>query len=93
MAGVVESEGVSLVLSAESAEALGVSHEGVWAMITLQVHSALAGIGLTASVSAALAQAGLACNVIAGYHHDHLFVPYERAEEAVEVLHSLSGRP
>jgi hypothetical protein len=35
-------------------------------------------VGLTA----ALADRGISCNVIAGVYHDHLFVPDDRAEEA-----------
>ena len=91
VATIVEPEGVSLVLHADAAAAIGLSPHFVAAMITLQVHSSLDGIGLTAAVSAALSAAGIACNVIAGYHHDHLFVPYERAHEAVELLRALPG--
>ena len=61
-----------------------------FARITLMVHSALEGVGLTAAVSAALAQRGIACNVIAGFHHDHLFVPWDRRSEALAVLEALS---
>ncbi|MEV7808617.1 hypothetical protein AB0O28_37260 [Microbispora sp. NPDC088329] len=32
------------------------------------------------------------CNVVAGFHHDHLFVPYERTGEAVAVLEDLARR-
>ncbi|HEY2126699.1 MAG TPA: hypothetical protein VGH77_05895, partial [Streptosporangiaceae bacterium] len=39
-----------------------------------------------------LARAGLSCNVIAGYHHDHLFVPHDRSAEAVTVLEALARR-
>jgi hypothetical protein len=58
--------------------------------ITLRVTSALDAVGLTAAVAGELAQAGLSCNVIAGYHHDHLFVPYDRAPSAVAVLEALA---
>ena len=61
-----------------------------FARITLTVHSALEGVGLTAAVAGALAQAGIACNVVAGYHHDHLFVPWDRREEALAILQRLS---
>jgi hypothetical protein len=54
------------------------------------VHSALDAVGLTAAVSTALADAGLSCNVIAGYHHDHLLVPADRVAEALAVLSDLS---
>ena len=32
----------------------------------------------------------MSCNVLAGYHHDHLLVPAERGDEAVQVLRELS---
>ena len=64
---------------------------GGFARITLMVHSALDGVGLTAAVSAALAEAGIACNVVAGYHHDHLFVPWARRDEALAILQRLAA--
>lgn len=60
--------------------------------ITLMVHSSLEGVGLTAAVSNALAAAGIACNVIAGLHHDHLFVPWWKRTEAFEVLTALNKK-
>jgi hypothetical protein len=84
-----EDEGLTLVLTQAEADRAGLSYDYVAAMITLRVHSALAAVGLTAAVSTALAQAGLSCNVVAGYHHDHLFVPVERGPEAVAVLQTL----
>ena len=59
-------------------------------MVSLRIHSALAAVGLTAAVARCLADAGLSCNVVAGFHHDHLFVPYERGAECVELLRRLS---
>lgn len=64
---------------------------GGFARITLQVHSALDGVGLTAAVARALAEAGIACNVVAGYHHDHLFVPWARRDEALAILQRLAA--
>jgi hypothetical protein len=61
-----------------------------FARITLQVHSDLQGVGLTAAVSNALAGQGIACNVIAGFYHDHLFVPWDRRDEALQILRELS---
>lgn len=82
-----EEEGLSLILP-EEANAGGLP----MSRITLQVHSSLTGVGLTAAVSGALAEAGIACNVVAAYHHDHLFVPEDRAEEAMAILRALSAR-
>jgi len=54
--------------------------------ITLTIHSALAAVGLMAAVSRALADAGIGCNPVAGYFHDHLFVPEGDLDRALEVL-------
>ena len=43
------------------------------------------------AVAATLAERSIACNVLAGYFHDHLLVPRSRAEEAVAGLESLSA--
>ncbi|MEU1813802.1 ACT domain-containing protein [Streptomyces aureoversilis] len=85
-----EPEGLTLVVRQEEADAAGLPYEYVAGWITLRVHSALEAVGLTAAVAQALAQADLSCNVVAGFHHDHLFVPYERAEEAVSLLEALA---
>jgi uncharacterized protein len=81
-----EDEGVTVVLEREEADRLGLAYDHVAALITLRVHSALDAVGLTAFVAGRLAEAGMSCNVVAGYHHDHLFVPFDRGAEAVAVL-------
>ncbi|MEU6016848.1 ACT domain-containing protein [Streptomyces sp. NPDC047515] len=88
---VTEPEGLTLVLPEEQAVSAGLRHHYVAGWITLRVRSALDAVGLTAAVSLALTDAGLSCNVVAGFHHDHLFVPYDRAVEAVEVLEALAA--
>lgn len=75
---VAEDEGLTLVVAPQQADAAGLAYDYVAAWITLQVTSALDAVGLTAAVASALARAGLSCNVVAGFHHDHLFVPYHR---------------
>ncbi|MET9653774.1 ACT domain-containing protein [Streptomyces sp. NPDC006460] len=89
---VTEPEGLTLVLRQEDADRAALPYDYVAGWITLRVHSALDAVGLTAAVSRALAEAGLSCNVVAGYHHDHLFVEHERAEGALAVLRALSTR-
>ncbi len=88
---VEEAEGTTLVLRQEQADALGLSYDFVAAWITLQVQSALDAVGLTAAVSRVLTEAGISANVVAGVVHDHLFVPQERAEEALHVLAVLAS--
>ena len=82
-----EAEGVSLIVPV-SDEA---DEPQAMRQITLGVLSALDGIGLTAAVSSALAARGIPCNIVAAYHHDHVFVPEDRSEEALEALKRLSG--
>jgi uncharacterized protein len=88
-----EDEGITLVLETADADRLGVrfAPDEVMAMITLRVHSSLAAVGLTAAVSAALTARSISCNVVAGYHHDHLFVPADRASDAIAALTELSS--
>jgi hypothetical protein len=61
-------------------------------MVTLQVHSSLDAVGLTAAVAQELADHGISCNVVAGSFHDHLFVPYDRGDEVVGLLTALASR-
>ncbi len=86
VATVAEDEGLTLVLPRGQADELGLTYDFVAAWITLRVHSALDAVGLTAVVATRLADAGIACNVIAGHHHDHLFVPADRADDAATAL-------
>jgi hypothetical protein len=84
-----EQEGLTLVVEQSEADTAGLSYEYVAAWITLEVHSALEAVGLTAAISKALTDAGISCNVVAGYTHDHLFVPEDRAQDALAALRSL----
>jgi hypothetical protein len=81
-----ESEGISVVATVESAERHGWPVDFVAAWLTLGVHSSLEAIGLTAAFSKALGEAGIPCNVLAGYYHDHILVPHDRADEAESCL-------
>lgn len=86
-----EQEGLTVILRRDQAERLGLGFDYVAAWITLQVHSALQAVGLTAAFAGALGRAGISCNVIAGYYHDHLFVGLADAEKAVQVLQRLAA--
>ncbi|PWV46197.1 ACT domain-containing protein [Chitinophaga sp. S165] len=85
-----EKEGVTLILSRETADRLQLPYTYIAAWITLTIHSSLEAVGLTAAFSAALAGAGISCNVVAAYYHDHIFVPVADAEKAMLALKSLT---
>ena len=86
-----EREGVTVILPKEQADELSLPYSFVSAWITLTVHSALDAVGLTAVVSQSLAQAGISCNIVAAYYHDHLFVPSKDADRALDILNSLAA--
>lgn len=81
-----EQEGASLILPRAAAEKFGLDVSLPMRRITLMTNSALDGIGLTAAVSAALADENIPCNVVAAFRHDHLFVPAQLAEPALAIL-------
>ncbi|SFP96454.1 ACT domain-containing protein [Pseudomonas borbori] len=85
-----EAEGLTVILPRLQAEQLRLPYSYVAAWLTLHVHSALEAVGLTAAVAGALAQAGISCNVIAGFYHDHLFVAHADGPRALAVLQQLT---
>lgn len=88
-ATVSEAEGLTVVAPLAELRAAGMRSEP-WARISLTVQSDLAAVGLTAAFATALGAEGISCNVIAGYHHDHLFVQWDRRGDALAALRQLS---
>ncbi len=85
-----ETEGTTAILPVERARELGLADAEWFRRITLTVHSSLEAVGLTAAIADALTREGISANVVAAYFHDHVFVPAERAEEAMEALRNLA---
>ena len=85
-----ETEGWTLILRRTEAERLGIAFTYPCRMITLNVHSSLEAVGLLAAVTTRCAAYGISVNVVSAYYHDHLFVPAERAEEAMMLLKQLA---
>lgn len=85
-----EEEGTTVVLKKEVADTLKLDYTFIAAWITLTVHSSLESVGLTAAFSNALSEEGISCNVVAAYHHDHIFVPKKDGQKALRVLTKLS---
>jgi hypothetical protein len=86
-----EREGVTVVVSKENAEQLGLVFEFVAAWITLNIHSSLEAVGLTAAFASELGKHNISCNVVAGYYHDHIFVDIKDKDKALKVLWSMTN--
>jgi hypothetical protein len=86
-----EREGVTLILPVETARQAGLPVAPAMRMITLEIHSSLEAVGLTAAFATALGQEGISANVVAGYYHDHIFVPAVDAGRAMAALQALSA--
>lgn len=89
VAEIKEAEGITVVLRSQDAAALGLDGDFVAARITLQIHSSLSAVGLTAAFATELARHAISCNVIAGYFHDHLYVPLTDGRRALQVLQEM----
>eukprot|EP00804_Cyclotella_cryptica_P026296 CCRYP_007647-RA/>CCRYP_007647-RA protein AED:0.00 eAED:0.00 QI:49/1/1/1/0/0/2/432/127 len=89
-ATVAEDEGPTVIAPHAALQAAGVDPGAQWARISLTVHSDLAAVGLTAAFARALADRGISANVVAGFHHDHIFVPWLRRLDAMTALQELS---
>jgi hypothetical protein len=90
-ATVWEDEGLTVVLRQADADNHGITYDFVACWLSLTVHSSLEAVGLTAAFSRALGDAGISCNVLAGFHHDHLLVPVAERDRALAVLRALRG--
>jgi len=86
-----EREGTTLILPVAAAKQANLQFEGYYRCITCEVHSSLEAVGMTAAMSTALGNAGISANVVAAYYHDHIFVPVEKVDVALDVLTSLSN--
>jgi hypothetical protein len=76
----------TIVLPVDAAERAGQSTAVQFAWLTLTVQSSLDAVGLTAAISARLTEVGIPCNVLAGFHHDHLLVPVDRVDDAITAI-------
>lgn len=90
IASFIEPEGLTLVVPKSKADEQRLHYECVFTGITLSVHSSLEAVGLTAAVARKLTEHGISANVMAGYYHDHIFVPKEHAEKAIEALNEFA---
>jgi uncharacterized protein len=85
-----EAEGLTLIVTRDKAEAIGLAAVFPCRLITLTIHSSLEAIGFLAAVTARLAEVGIPVNPVSAFHHDHLFVPEARAEETLQILKEMA---
>jgi len=91
IAAFLESEGLTLVVSKPTADSRALAYESVYSAITLEVHSSLDAVGLTAAFATKLSDNGISANVIAAYYHDHIFVQSCDADRAIIALKQLTS--
>jgi hypothetical protein len=87
-----EAEGETVIASVEELNHNRIPHEGPYAKLTIEVHTSLALVGLTAVLATKLAEAGISANVVAAFYHDHIFVQFNAREKAIEVLNQLKEK-
>lgn len=87
-----EQEGDTLILTQAAAVANNLAHEFACRMITLNIHSSLEAVGFLARITQRLAAQNMGVNPVSGFYHDHLFVPADRAEDALTELRLMSNQ-
>jgi uncharacterized protein len=87
---ITEQEAITVIVRRETADENGLPYESVFRRITLNVHSSLDAVGLTAAVSTKLTRSGISANMVAGYYHDHIFIQNEKADVALHLLSEMA---
>lgn len=85
-----EAEGTTLVLPRAEAERAGLGFIFPCRRIVLEIHSSLEAVGFLAAILPRLAAAGIGVNPVSAFHHDHLFVPEGRADDAMAILDAMA---
>ncbi len=85
-----EQEGTILVATKSQLAKAGYNENDSWARISLEIHSSLSAVGLTAAFATKLGEKNISANVIAGYYHDHIFVQWDKRHAALAALQEFS---
>mgnify|MGYP001570329292 FL=1 len=84
-----ENEGLTVIAQKEYLETNNIQYEGPYAKLTIEIHTSLELVGLTAVLAKKLAENQISANVVAGYFHDHIFVQYAVRQKAIEAINNL----
>jgi hypothetical protein len=87
-----EVEGMTLIAPADQIMATGLTAIFQSRMITLDVQSSLDAVGFLAAIATRLAADSIPVNPVSAFHHDHLFVPEARADEAMGILGAMTRK-
>jgi len=85
----LEKEGMTVIIAKNTADEQNLFYDSIFNKITLEVHSSLEAVGLTAAISKVLTSYNISANVVAGFYHDHIFVPKDKADLALKALKEL----
>lgn len=85
-----EVEGLTIIVEKSKAVTHQLEGEFPCRMITLNIHSALDAVGFLAVITTRLAALGMGVNPVSAFYHDHLFVPADKAEDALQSLKKLT---
>lgn len=83
----IEREGPTMIVRADET----VPEDARWSWLEITVNSDLHAVGFLSAISAALSEVGIPCNAVAGYHHDHIFVPESHAADAEQAILALKA--
>ena len=87
-----EKEGTTFIIRKEQADKNHLEYNGVWALITLTIHSDLNAVGFLAAITKKLAESNISVNAVSAYYHDHLFVPFEKSKQTMKLLQKISDK-
>ena len=86
-----EDEFATAVVPVEQAKLFsGMKEPAPFTRITIEVATSLVAGDLTTAVTQQLTARSIPVNLIAGFHQDHIFVPAERAVEAITTLEEIA---
>jgi hypothetical protein len=84
-----EAEGMTIIASKGYLIENRIPFEGPFAKLTIEIHTSLDLIGITALLSNKLAENEISSNVVAAYYYDHIFVQYHLRAKAMHVLNAM----